>query len=195
MDQDQRQRAQLTKQSLELADAVSLVHDFASLVRQRQATQHDPWLARAATSALQPFRRFAKGLRADYATVQAGVTLSWRQGPMEGHINCLKMLKRRIFGRAALIFSPDGSCWRRNPPMAAHHASMSWQGIPSEENRDETRCSHAFTVETGFANPLVRLLCSVDRKHPAPPQLRQEPELRGFQSCGAASPHSLVVRG
>jgi transposase len=101
-DQDHHQLAQLTKQSPELAEAVALAQDFASLVRQRQPTQLDPWLARAATSALPPFRRLAKGLRADIAAVQAAVTLPWSQGPIEGHINRLKMLKRQMFGRARL---------------------------------------------------------------------------------------------
>jgi transposase len=101
-EQDRHQLTQLTQQSPELAEAVALAQDFASLVRQRQPTQIDPWLARAATSALPPFRRFAKGLREDYAAVKAGVTLPWSQGPIEGQINRLKMLKRQMFGRARL---------------------------------------------------------------------------------------------
>ena len=101
-DQDHHQLAQLTTQAPELAEAIALAQDFAALVRQRQPTQLDSWLARAATSALAPFRRFAKGLREDYAAVQAGVTLPWSQGPIEGHINRLKMLKRQMFGRAKL---------------------------------------------------------------------------------------------
>jgi transposase len=99
-EQDRHQLAQLTTQSPELADAVALAQDFAGLVRRRQPTQLESWLARAATSALPPFRRFARGLRDDYAAVQAGVTLPWSQGPIEGHINRLKMLKRQMFGRA-----------------------------------------------------------------------------------------------
>jgi transposase len=101
-DHDHHRLAQLAEQSPALAEAVTLAQDFASLVRQRQPAQLDPWLARAATSALTPFRRFAKGLRADYAAVKAGVTLPWSQGPIEGHINRLKMLKRQMFGRARL---------------------------------------------------------------------------------------------
>ncbi len=93
--------AQLTEHPA-LAEAVVLAQDFASLVRQRQPTQLDPWLARAATSALPPFQRFAKGLREDYAAVKAGVTPPWSQGPIEGHINRLKMLKRQMCGRAPL---------------------------------------------------------------------------------------------
>ena len=100
--QDHHQLAQLTAQAPELAEAVALAQDFAALVRQRQPTQLEPWLTRAATSTLPPFRRFAKGLRADYAAVQAAVTLPWSQGPIEGQINRLKMLKRQMFGRARL---------------------------------------------------------------------------------------------
>jgi transposase len=118
--------ARLTAQAPALAEAVALAQDFASLVRQRQPEALDVWLARAATSTLIPFRRFAKGLQADYAAVQAAVTLPWSQGPIEGHINLfplgllpsgrkpwsqgpieghinrLKMLKRQMFGRAGL---------------------------------------------------------------------------------------------
>jgi transposase len=101
-DQDHHQLAQLTRQSPELAEAVALAQDFASLVRQRQPARLEPWLKRAATSALPPFRRFAKGLRADLAAVEAAVTLPWSQGPIEGQITRLKLLKRHMYGRARL---------------------------------------------------------------------------------------------
>jgi transposase len=100
--QDHHQLAQLTEQSPTLAEAVVLAQDFAVLVRQRQPAQLELWLARAAQGTLPPFRRFAKGLRADLAAVQAAVTLPWSQGPIEGHINRLKMLKRQMCGRARL---------------------------------------------------------------------------------------------
>ena len=59
-------------------------------------------LCSAAASALEALRRFATGLRDDYAAVKAGVTLAWSNGPVEGHINRLKMLKRQMFGRVRL---------------------------------------------------------------------------------------------
>ena len=59
-------------------------------------------MQQAATSALAAFRRVAKSLQRDYAAVKAGVTLPWSSGPVEGHINRLKMLKRQMFGRARL---------------------------------------------------------------------------------------------
>jgi transposase len=100
--QDHHRLAQLTQQSSGLAEAVTLAQDFAGLIRRRQPTQLEPWLRRAATSTLPPFRRFARGLRADMAAVQAAVTWPWSQGPIEGPITRLKMLKRQMFGRACL---------------------------------------------------------------------------------------------
>jgi transposase len=101
-EEDHHLLARLTAQSPALAEAVALAQDFAGFVRQRQPARLAPWLTRAAESALPPFRRFAKGLRADLGAVQAAVTLPWSQGPIEGHINRLKMLKRQMFGRARL---------------------------------------------------------------------------------------------
>jgi transposase len=101
-EEDHHLLAQLTAQSPALAEAVALVQEFAGFVRQRQPAWLAPGLTRAAESTLPPFRRFAKGLRADLAPIHAAVTLPWSQGPIEGHINRLKMLKRQMFGRARL---------------------------------------------------------------------------------------------
>jgi transposase len=97
-----QQLAQLHAQQAEVAEAIDLAQDFAALVRQRQPAQLDPWLTRATTSALEAVQRFATGLYEDYEAVKAGVTLPWSGGPVEGHINRLKMLKRQMFGRARL---------------------------------------------------------------------------------------------
>jgi transposase len=97
-----QQLTALRAQQAEVAEAMDLAQDFATLVRQRQPTQLDPWLKRATTSAVDAMRRFATGLAEDYAAVKAGVTLPWSTSPVEGHINRLKMLKRQMFGRAHL---------------------------------------------------------------------------------------------
>ena len=101
-DAEAQQRTQLRAQHAEVAEAVDLAEDFATLVRQRQPEALDPWLQRATTSTLEALQRFAKGLYEDYEAVKAGVTLPWSTGPVEGHINRLKMLKRQMFGRARL---------------------------------------------------------------------------------------------
>jgi transposase len=97
-----QQLAQVRAQQAEVAEAIDLAQDFATLVRQRQPEALDPWLQRATASTLEALQRFAKGLYEDYEAVKAGVTLPWSTGPVEGHINRLKMLKRQMFGRARL---------------------------------------------------------------------------------------------
>ena len=101
-DADTQQLTALRAQHAEVAEAMDLARDFATLVRQRQPTQLDPWLTRATTSAVDAMRRFATGLYEDYEAVKAGVTLPWRTSPVEGHINRLKMVKRQMCGRARL---------------------------------------------------------------------------------------------
>ena len=39
---------------------------------------------------------FATGVRRDYAAVRAGVTLEYSNGPTEGHVNRLKLVKRQM---------------------------------------------------------------------------------------------------
>ena len=86
----------------ELDEAIKLAQDFAYLVRQRQPKLFDDWLEKAKNSSLSLFRRFAAGLDSDYKAVKAGITLETSNGPVEGHINRLKMLKRQMYGRAGL---------------------------------------------------------------------------------------------
>jgi transposase len=99
---DAQQLAQLHAQHADVAEAIDLAQDFVRLVRQRQPQALEPWLARAAKSAVGAFQRFAKGLRDDYDAVKAGVTLPWSSGPVEGQITRLKLLKRQMYGRAGL---------------------------------------------------------------------------------------------
>ena len=101
-DEDVQLIAQLKDQHREVAVAIELAQDFAELVRGRQPDHFDSWLERAMVSTVPPRRRFATGLRTDYDAVKASLTLRWSNGPVEGQINRLKMLKRSMFGRAKI---------------------------------------------------------------------------------------------
>jgi hypothetical protein len=84
------------------AQAIALAQGVAQLFRARQPERLDGWLQQAATSSLVAFQRLAKSFQRDYAAVTAGLTLPRSSGPVAGHINRLKMLKRQMFGRACL---------------------------------------------------------------------------------------------
>jgi transposase len=101
-DDDKLLTARLLDTNDDLAEAITLTQHFALMVRERLVEQLDLWLERAKTSSLAAFKRFAKSLQTDYAAVKAALTEPWSTGPVEGHINRLKMLKRQMYGRANL---------------------------------------------------------------------------------------------
>ena len=101
-DEDERIIEQLMTQSPALAKAIELSQDFAQLIRERTPEQFDGWLSSALSSQLTSLVGFAQGLWEDYDAVKAAMTLEWSNGPVEGQINRLKMLKRQMYGRASL---------------------------------------------------------------------------------------------
>ena len=90
----------LMEVSSELATAYRLTQEFALMVRERQESKLDGWLAEAEACEALVMRRFAKGIREDLAAVRAGLREVWSNGPTEGFINKLKLLKRQCYGRA-----------------------------------------------------------------------------------------------
>ncbi|MGK3944940.1 transposase [Streptomyces sp. RP5T] len=58
------------------------------------------WTDAVRTDDLPALHAFADGLRRDHQAVTAGLTLPWSSGPVEGHVNRIKMLKRQMYGRA-----------------------------------------------------------------------------------------------
>ncbi|MDQ3701514.1 MAG: transposase, partial [Chloroflexota bacterium] len=85
-----------------LASLQALAHAFRALVRDHDRPALARWLEQADQSEFPELRGFAAGLRADRAAVEAGLTLPWSQGQVEGRVNRLKLLKRAMFGRARL---------------------------------------------------------------------------------------------
>ena len=46
--------------------------------------------------------RFVRTLKQDLSAVEAAVSEPWSNGPVEGQLNRLKMLKRQMYGRAGI---------------------------------------------------------------------------------------------
>lgn len=81
----------------EVGIAADHVRAFASLLRQDDPAGLEPWLDAAAATGL---RGFAAGLRQDLDAVRAAITQPWSNGPVEGQVNRLKLIKRQMYGRA-----------------------------------------------------------------------------------------------
>ncbi|GHO48892.1 transposase [Ktedonospora formicarum] len=83
-----------------IAQTFTLLQAFATMLRERQGARLDAWLAQVEEQEVTELKNFARGLQKDYDAVKAGLTLPWSQGPVEGHIHRLKLLKRQSYGRA-----------------------------------------------------------------------------------------------
>jgi transposase len=86
--------------SPDLTIALDLADEFTALIRKRSTGTLKEWLSRAEVSPCPEVRHFAEGIRRDESAVNAAVTLRWSNGPVEGHVNRLKTIKRQMYGRA-----------------------------------------------------------------------------------------------
>jgi transposase len=86
--------------SPELTTALDLADEFKSLIRKQSSGTLREWLSRAEASPCSEIRHFAEGIGQDESAVNAAITLTWSNGPVEGHVNRLKTIKRQMYGRA-----------------------------------------------------------------------------------------------
>ena len=101
LDEKQRQQvAQIRTAQGDLDIAYDLAQAFVSMLAEQRDTNLDEWLAQAEHSGIRELKSFACGIRRDYAAVRATFTSEWSNGPVEAQVNCLKLQKRLMFGRA-----------------------------------------------------------------------------------------------
>ena len=81
-----------------LADARRLTQDFARMVRGLEGEKLDRWLEEAGAS--EAVKKFAAGLKKDISAVRAGLTEPWSNGPVEGFVHKLKLVKRQGYVRS-----------------------------------------------------------------------------------------------
>lgn len=100
---DEKQREQIVHIRAAHADldrAYDLTQAFVSMLADHRDTDLESWLAQAEQSGIRELGSFAAGIRRDYAAVRATFTSEWSNGQVEAQVNCLKLQKRLMFGRA-----------------------------------------------------------------------------------------------
>ena len=90
---------QLGQMDARIRRVYQLTQAFLALVRERRGRDLEAWIMAATASGLDALARFAHGLQEDLAAVTAGLTLPWSNGPVEGQVTRLKLLKRQGYGR------------------------------------------------------------------------------------------------
>jgi transposase len=103
LDETQQKELALIRAASSSAEAAyRLTQAFMQMIREHTGHQLETWLSLVEESRLPEFKSFAKGIQQDKAAVLAGLTLPWSNGPLEGHVNRLKLIKRSMYGRAKL---------------------------------------------------------------------------------------------
>ncbi len=101
LDEEEKETLSMLRQTSATAEVVDpLVQDFGQMLRLRQGERLDQWLEKVEASAIAEWQSFAAGIQRDKVAVQAGLTLPYRHGLLEGHVNRLKLSKRSMYGRA-----------------------------------------------------------------------------------------------
>ncbi len=95
---------QITQMDGTLAQARELTHRFLDLIRDHSSEGLESWLKDIRDSSVRQFLPFARSIERDKAAILAGLTLPYSTGPVEGHINRLKLIKREAYGRAGLSY-------------------------------------------------------------------------------------------
>ena len=83
-----------------MSDALDILDEFTGLIRKQSTETLKDWLSRAEVHPCPAVRRFAESIRRDESAVDAAITTRWSNGPVEGHVNRLKTIKRQMYGRA-----------------------------------------------------------------------------------------------
>jgi transposase len=99
-DKQQAQLDLLCQREAKFAVLHQLAQAFVRLLHEQSDAGLTPWFKEVQRSQIPELISFAKGLQRDEAAVRAGLSLKWSQGPVEGAINKLKLIKRSMYGRA-----------------------------------------------------------------------------------------------
>ena len=106
-------RAELTSEQAQIVDTLKrqcpgfavmrkLVFSFRAILRGGKVTTLHRWMEEARKTGIHSLVRFVRTLKQDLSAVEAAVSEPWSNGPVEGQLNRLKMLKRQMYGRAGI---------------------------------------------------------------------------------------------
>ncbi|MBT2583146.1 ISL3 family transposase [Planococcus sp. ISL-109] len=84
----------------QLIELDELVHSFRKLVKEKKTVNLMDWLANIKLADFSFVQSFANGILQDLSAIKLSIEKDWSNGPTEGQINRLKMIKRMMYGRA-----------------------------------------------------------------------------------------------
>lgn len=74
---------------------------FKQALIQKKPDTLDTWSQQVEDSSFTFFQAFVQGLRLEWEALKAACTLAWSNGPTEGVVNRIKLVKRQMYGRGS----------------------------------------------------------------------------------------------
>lgn len=100
LDEDEQYLLKLLLRDTNIAELRQIAHQFMQMIRNQSVNEWDSWLEACSQSTIKELKNFAIGLKRDEAAVYEAIRQPFSNGPTEGHVNRLKVLKRQMYGRA-----------------------------------------------------------------------------------------------
>ncbi|NTW73174.1 MAG: ISL3 family transposase [Eubacteriaceae bacterium] len=88
------------RQDADVEKAYDLAQHFQKMVRERVSTELDDWIYQCLNSSIIDLVNFSTGLQRDHDCVFMALREKWSNGQTEGQVNRLKLIKRKMYGRA-----------------------------------------------------------------------------------------------
>lgn len=82
-----------------IKETADLINRFKNLFQTKEEGSLKKWLEDVAKSS-SGIKRFAKGIQSDFEAINNAVITQYSNGQVEGQVNRLKNIKRRMYGRA-----------------------------------------------------------------------------------------------
>lgn len=101
LNRSEQQMLSFIRQEPSIDLAYTLTQQFLRLLHDHQAEELDDWFSACASSQLPDLVTFAAGLQKEISAIRAAVTLPYSNGPVEGHVNRLKLIKRSMYSRGS----------------------------------------------------------------------------------------------
>jgi transposase len=80
--------------------AYRLARRFQTMVRLHTADDLQSWFQACLTSDIPDLQTFVASLIHEEPSIRLALSMPWSTGPVEGHVNRLKLIKRSMYGRA-----------------------------------------------------------------------------------------------
>jgi transposase len=100
LNERQSKMVEFLKRTPDFATMRRLILSFRSILCNGKVASLTRWIEEAEATGIAAIGKFVRQLKRDREAVEHAVEYRWSNGPVEGHINRLKMIKRQMYGRA-----------------------------------------------------------------------------------------------